>query len=164
MQQRPRFQEDAGQKIRLPGLCLLACLGLAVTGCQSFNSPPTAGSLTSVTIKGKTVPQIAAATQAVFDNHYFHGGVTAPGQLTFERPGSRMNDLAYGGGMFHETVTIRVVVRVAKLDSQSTLLSCNAWLVEDADDPVFEDNHKVRMLRKWPYEDLLKDIQKQLGE
>jgi hypothetical protein len=44
------------------------------------------------------------------------------------------------------------------------VLSCDAALVEDQGDPVFQDSHPVRMLRKWPYEPLLKDIQAQLGE
>jgi len=48
--------------------------------------------------------------------------------------------------------------------SSSIFVGCNAWLVEADNDPVFEDAHKVRQLRKWPYEQLLKDIQTQLGE
>jgi hypothetical protein len=43
------------------------------------------------------------------------------------------------------------------------LLPCNAALAEDEGDPVFHDSHSVRMLRKWPYEPLLKDKQAQLG-
>jgi hypothetical protein len=40
----------------------------------------------------------------------------------------------------------------------------NAWLVEDAGDAVFEDDHNVRKLRKWPYAKLPEDVQQKLGE
>ena len=164
MQLQPNSVRGARRSFGLAGLYLLAGLVLCATGCQSFNSPPTANSLTSAIIRNKTLLQIAAATQSVFASHYFHGGQTAPGKFTFERPGSRMNDLAYSSAMFNETVTVRVVVTINRMTAYEAIVACNAWLVEAADDPVFEDNHKVRHLRKWPYEQLLKDIQTQLGE
>lgn len=43
------------------------------------------------------------------------------------------------------------------------LLPGNAALAADEGDPVFQDSHSVRMLRKWPYEQWLKDKQAQLG-
>ena len=139
------------------GLCLLA------VGCQSFNSSP-GGSLSSVTITDRTMPQIASAIQEVFVSHYFQGGQTGPYEFTYERPGSRMNNMAYGSYFFDEKVTVRVVVKVQSLSGTQYLLTCKAALVEDAGDPVFQDTHKVRYLRKWPYDQLIQDIKKQLGE
>jgi hypothetical protein len=133
------------------------------TGCQSFTNTP-GGTLTSVTITNQPMSAIMQATAAVFATHGFEGGQTGPGQFTFHRPGTRSNNLAYGNAMFDEVVTIRVVVLVKKLDAHSTFVGCNAWLIEAADDPVFEDSHQVRKLRKWPYEQLLQDIQTQLGQ
>ena len=136
---------------------------LLFTGCQSFTNIPNS-SLTSVTITNQPMPAIVQATTAVFTSHGFTGGQTGSDEFTFQRAGSRMNDLAYGNAMFNETVTVRVVVKIRKLDAHTTFLGCNAWLIEAADDPVFEDSHKVRKLRKWPYEQLLQDIQAQLGQ
>jgi hypothetical protein len=142
---------------------LASLLTLLLAACQSFNSPP-ANSLASVTITNRTVSQITAATEAVFAEHYFQGGPSGPGQLTFERPGNRMNNLAYADYFFDEKVTVRVTVTIQPVFGSQVLLSCNAWLVEDAGDAVFEDDHKVRKIRKWPYAKLLADIQKQMGE
>jgi hypothetical protein len=142
---------------------LAPALLLLVTGCQSFKHPPT-NNLSSVTITNRPLPQVASAINTVFAQHYFQGGESGPGEFTYERPGNRMNNLAYGSYFFDEKVTVRVVVTVSPAYGDRLLLSCNASLVEDAEDPVFEDDHPVRLLRKWPYEELLREIRKQLGE
>jgi hypothetical protein len=132
-------------------------------GCQTFNSPP-ANNLASITITNRAMPQITSAIQAVFAEHYFQGGQTGPNEFTYERPGSRASNLAYGSYMFDEKVTMRVTVTVQPVYGGKFLLGCNAALVEDASDPMFQDSHQIRLLRKWPYEQLLKDIRTQLGE
>ncbi len=145
-----------------PLLALAAAL-LLVAGCQSFTSPPANG-LASVTITNRSLPQITAAIQEVFNTHYFEGGPMTPTTFRFERPGSRMNNLAYGSAMFNEKVTIRVDLQLELLPPDQAVLSCRAAMIEDASDPVFQEKYPVRSLRKWPYEDLLKDIKQQLGE
>ena len=147
-----------------PGMFLVAALGLGVTGCQSFKAGPPPGALASVTITNRSVADVTQAARAVFAVHGFEEVASGPGQFTFERAGTRMNNLAYGSEMFNEVVTIRVIVTVTPLNLADTAVSCAAWLVEAADDPVFQDDHKVRKLRKWPYEQLLNDIKGQLGE
>ena len=146
---------------------LLAALGLLMAaigcGCQSFNSPPD-NNLASVTITNRSMSEISGAIQKVFESHYFQGGPIGPDRFIYERPGSRMNDLAYGSYMFKENVTVRVTLNLQPVYGNQILLSCNAALIEDAADPVFKDTHHVRSLQKWPYQDLLKDIKQQLGE
>ena len=142
---------------------LAPALLLLVTGCQSFSHPPT-NNLSSVTITNYPMPQVAAAIDTVFLKHYFKGGQTGVGEFTYERPGSGMNNLVYGSYFFDEKVTVRVVVTVTPAYGDKLLLSCTAALVEDAGDPVFEDDHTVHLLRKWPYEELLRDIRKQLEQ
>ncbi|MGO9588125.1 MAG: hypothetical protein ACLP2Y_18260 [Limisphaerales bacterium] len=150
-------------KRNLMAAALGGVLGLCVTGCQTFNKPAP-DTLTSVLITNKSMTDINQAVAGVFASHGFDGGQTAPGQFTYTRLGTRANNLAYGSYMFDEAVTIRIVVTLRQLNPTSTVVACNAWLVEAADDPVFADSHQVRQLRKWPYEQLLKDIQTQLGE
>jgi hypothetical protein len=133
------------------------------TGCAfSNNREPTA--LASVTINNKSVPAIANAMATVFNNHGFTGGKTGPTQYTYNHAGSRANNFAYGSYEFDETVTVQVVVNILPLNATSTQVACQAWLIEDAGDPVFSDSHQVRLIRRWPYEELLKDIKSQLGE
>ena len=151
--------------IPLRWLCAaLTVLGLALgCGCQSFKNPPD-NNLASVTITNRSMPEISGAIQTVFQSHYFQGGPVGPDRFVYERPGSRMNDLAYGSYMFNEKITVRVTLNAQPVYGNQVLLSCNAALIEDAEDPVFKDTHHVRMLQKWPYQDLLKDIKQQLGQ
>lgn len=142
---------------------LAGAAGLCLTGCQSFSNVPS-GNLASVTITNQPMASVANATAAVFASHGFSGGQTGANQFTFTCLGSRTDNLAYGSAMFNEVVTVKVVVMTKQLTTNSVYVGCNAWLVENEDDPVFQDDHKVRMLRKWPYEQLLKDIQIQLGQ
>jgi hypothetical protein len=168
--QRPQYQQinpdqnmNTTFKRNLMVAALIGVLALCVTGCQTFNGPPP-GNLASVTVTNKSMADVANATAAVFANHGFSGGQTGPGRFTYTRLGTREDNLAYGSYMFEEVVTVKVEVTARQLSPDSIRLGCNAWLVEADNDQVFEDDHKVRMLRKWPYEQLLKDIQTQLGE
>jgi hypothetical protein len=152
-------------KIKFTFLALVGVLTVTVlTGCQTFSDNPAPDSLSSVTITNKSMSDISQATMAVFASHGFSGGQSGPNQFTYHRLGSRSNNLAYGSYMFDEVVTVRIVVSILPINATSTMVACNAWLVEDAGDPVFSDSHQVRQLRKWPYEQLLKDIKSQLGE
>jgi hypothetical protein len=49
-----------------------------------------------------------------------------------------------------------------ELGAGSTVLACNAKLVADAGDPVFQEEHKVRRLDRKPYQKMLNEIQEQL--
>ncbi|MFO1477501.1 MAG: hypothetical protein U1F98_12710 [Verrucomicrobiota bacterium] len=145
----------------LPILFLGAALALAATGCQTF-SDKVPNTLASVTVKNQSNAAIAEATTQVFQNHGFHCTVPGSTQMTFERPGTRKNYAQYGSLVFNETIIIRVTVYIKKLGGDSTELACKAWIVEDPNDPVFEDDHRVRELNRWPYEDLLEDVRKAL--
>ena len=151
-------------KTNLLAAVLVGALGLFGTGCQTFNNNSIPDTLTSVTITNKSMADIDQAAAAVFASHGFSGGQTAPNQFTYSRLGSRANNLSYGSYMFDEMVTIRIVVTLRQISPTAIVVACNAWMVEAADDPVFADSHQVRQLRKWPYEQLMKDIRTQLGE
>jgi hypothetical protein len=151
------------RKQKLITAMLAGAAGLCLAGCQSFSNAPS-GNLASITVTNQSMANVSNATAAVFATHGFNGGQTGANQFTFTCPGSRTDNLAYGSYMFDEVVTVKVVVLTKQLTTNSIYVGCNAWLVENANDPVFQDDHKVRMLRKWPYEQLLKDIQAQLGQ
>jgi hypothetical protein len=152
-------------KIKLIFLTLAATLAAVLfTGCQTFNDNLEPNALASVTVTNKPVSAIVQATATVFANHGFTGGQTGSNQYTYHRLGSRINNLAYENYEFNEPVTVQIVVNILPLNANSTEIACKAWLIEDAGDPVFSDSHQVRLLRRWPYEQLLKDIKSQLGE
>jgi hypothetical protein len=149
-------------KLILP-LLAGAILLLVITGCSTFTNDPS-GFLTSVTITNEPDAAILSATTNVFLSHGFTGGPTGSGQCMFRRPGTTADNLAYGNAMFDEKVTLQVVVQLDRPDAQTTVVGCNAALVQEANDPFFADNHPVHRLGKGPYEDLLKEIKAQLGQ
>ena len=150
-------------KKNLIAAAFAGALGLLATGCESFSNVPS-GNLAAITLTNQPMTTVVKAIADTFAAHGFSGGQTGANQFTYTRLGTRTDNLAYGSFMFDELVTIKVVVTTKQLTPNSIYLGCNAWLIEAADDPVFQDDHKVRMLRKWPYEQLLKDIQAQLGQ
>jgi hypothetical protein len=136
---------------------------LCATGCQSFkNSAP--DYLTSVTITNRPMAEVNNATVTVFTTHGFTGGPVGSGQFIFRRPGNAMDQVAYGSYVVQQAVTVRTQVTVQQMTPDSILIGCNSWLVKSENDPTFEESYPVRAMRKGPYEDLLKEIQKQLGQ
>ena len=144
-------------------LLILAGLYIGATGCQSFKSS-SPDYLTSATITNRPMLDVTNTTVTVFITHGFTGGPTGPGQFIFRRPGSAMDQVAYGSYVVKQAVTVKTQVTVQQMTPDSILIGCNSWLVKSENDPVFEESYPVRAMRKAPYEELLKEIQKQLGQ
>jgi hypothetical protein len=144
-------------------LLLLAALYVGATGCQSFK-PTGTDYLTSVTITNRPMMDVTNTTVTVFISHGFTGGPTGPGQFIFRRPGSAMDQVAYGSYVVQQAVTVKTQVTVQQMTPDSILVGCNSWLVKSENDPTFEESYPVRAMRKGPYEELLREIQKQLGQ
>ena len=145
------------------GVFFLAGLGLGATGCQSsFDKGPAQTALTSITVNDQTRSQIFTVTRQVFLAHGFTETVKKNDQLTFERPGTTADNLAYGSLLFDQKVNIRAVVTTTSVNPNQTLVGCNAWLCQAGGDAFLNDEHKVGPLRKGPYEELMKEIQMQL--
>jgi hypothetical protein len=144
-------------------LPMLAGLYICTTGCQSLNNSSPA-TMASVTITNQSMASVGQAIAGVFASKGYEGGQTSSGQFNYNRLGSRINNLAYGTYMFEETITVKVQVNVSQTSPNTILIGCQAWLVEGYDNTVFGDGPMIRPLRKWPYAQLLQDIQRQLGE
>jgi hypothetical protein len=144
------------------GLCLLAAVWLGATGCKSFNSSP--GDLTSVTITNRPMAEVQAAVTRVFTAHAFANVRSQENQFTFSRVGTSADQIAYGSLTFHRPITVRVVVNTRQPAPDLIEVGCNAWIIEAENDPVYQEIHSVRYFGRGPYEDLLKEVQTQLGE
>jgi hypothetical protein len=144
-------------------LLLLAGLCVGVAGCQSFKSSGP-DYLTSVTITNRPMADVNNATVTVFTTHGFIGGQIGSDQFIFRRPGNAMDEVAYGSYVVKQAVTVKTQVTVQQMTPDSILIGCNSWLVKSENDPTFEESYPVRSMRKGPYEELLREIQKQLGQ
>lgn len=136
---------------------------VGATGCRSFKAS-SPGYLTSVTITNRPMMDVTNTTMTVFTTHGFTGGPISPGQFIFRRPGSAMDQVAYASFAVKQEVTVRTQVMVQQMTPDSILIGCNSWLVKSENDPVLAESYPVRAMGKRPYEELLEEIQKQLGQ
>ncbi|MBI3852008.1 MAG: hypothetical protein HY298_17255 [Verrucomicrobia bacterium] len=135
---------------------LLASWVLA--GCQS--PPPAAeGSLAWVEIDGRTGAEIRQATVEVFKDESYRLKTNTVLQVTFEKPGGAVNNLAYGG--WDSGVTIRVIVHVNVQNNGSHLLHCTVFRVRDPGDRSVEEARPIH-LGRGPYQELLKRVKEKL--
>jgi hypothetical protein len=153
----------AGTRRWIPVAFGLAALWVCVTGCQMFNTSES-GYLTSVTITNKPMADVTNAVATVFAARGYTGGPTSSGDYIYRRQGSTADQIAYGSLMFDETVSVKVKLTVQPLNTNAILLGCNAWLVKAEDNPTFAESYAVKSRGKRPYEELLKDVQKRLGQ
>jgi hypothetical protein len=135
-----------------------------VTGCQSFSQGPADDSTASIKVFNRTPDQILTVTRRVFLAHGFYETAAAGNQITFERPGTTADKMAYGSYMFDQTVNLRVVVTINPIDNAYTLVGCKAWQVQRGAGGVIDETHEVRGFRKRPYKELMDKISEQLLE
>ncbi|HEY5346132.1 MAG TPA: hypothetical protein VIK62_07290 [Verrucomicrobiae bacterium] len=145
------------------GFGLLALLALAICGCQTYSGPPEKN-LALVTINNRSLAVVQAAVTNVFCAHGFTGNRTGDNGFNFTRPAGSLDKMIYGSVVFTDTVTRKVTVTTQTAADGSIAVSCRAWLDAGEEDPVFEGDHQLTPLRKGPYEKLLKEVQRQLGE
>jgi hypothetical protein len=140
-------------------------LGVVCAGCQSPHGQNAgSSSLASVMITSKSAAEIQQATTAVFtEDSYRLAGVNG-NMMVFEKAGSRANDLAYGGVLAQQPVTIRVKVVMEVLSPTTDLLKLDAFMVTNAGDSFFGDEIPVHKPRRGPYQAYLNKIKKRLGE
>ena len=152
-------------KLQFPLLvpALAALLALAGAGCGA--TKPGSASFASVVIKGHSPPEIARVTAQVFQEDGWVGGSMKGHPIVFQKEGSRMTDLAYGGvadTFYGAKTVVRVKMDLVSLGSDSHRLQCQAYIVKDPGDPFFSQEQKLANVRSGPYQSLLNKVAKQL--
>jgi len=145
------------------GFALLALLALVVCGCQTYSGPP-GKNVASVTINNRSLVAVQSAVTNVFGMHGFTGTQSGDNSFNFTRKGSGMDKMVYGSYVFTDTVTRKLSVQTQPAADGSITVTCQAWMDEGEDDPVFDGDHQLTPLRKGPYQSLLDDVKKELGE
>jgi len=143
-------------------LLLLISLGLLTPGCKSPPKSPS-NRLASVTVKDGTNKQIEAAIRAVFEKHgYELSTKREAGALVFEKKGTFMNGLIYGdwysGGVWE-----RVNVYYGEPEPGRTVVECDAYMVQEPDDPLFQTERKAYKTRRHIYQKLLEEVAAELN-
>ena len=98
-------------------LLVAGCL-VSASGCRSTGATPSA-SFASVVISGNTPGQIRNEAVEVFTHDGYTVTRADPGNLVFEKEGSRMNNFAYGSWIGDTPVWMRVKAAIVPLPEMS---------------------------------------------
>jgi len=101
-------------------------------------------------------------TATVFQEHGFKA--TEPGfdHLVFEKKGSTMNEIAYGGWMGETPVWVRVKLSVVPVAEGTCRLQCDAYLVQDKGSPI-EEEKRIGSMHRGQYRKLLEEVARRLN-
>jgi hypothetical protein len=143
------------------GVLLLILLGLLTPGCKS-PPKPLSNRLASVTIKNGTREQIENAIRIVFEKHGYQLSTKRDaGALIYEKKGTFMNGFVYGdwysGGVWE-----RVNVYYGDPEPGRTVVECDAYMVQEPDDPFFQSERKTFKTRRHLYQKLLEEVAAEL--
>ena len=135
-------------------------LALCLVGCQS----PTASKkhLASVLISGHSPEKILRVTVEVFRADGYRDIAPSPEAMVFEKTGTGWNHATYGGWTDAKPVTVRVRAGVETQPDGTHRLWGDAYMVADAGDSLFEEEHKLTRVRRGPYQGLLNKVAEQL--
>jgi hypothetical protein len=162
LRQIGQFQSKAAVLGRFAlSLVVVGFVASIAAGCKSTPKTPS-NRLASVIITNRAPDEIEAATRTVFEKHDYELSARRDGgAMVFEKQGTWMNGMVYGdwysGGVWE-----RIKVYHIEMEPGSTLLDCNAYMVQDHDDPFFQSERKPYTSRRHVYQKLLEEIAKEL--
>ena len=151
-------------RMLLAGAVALGFCGLAGWGCRSTENPanPAGAQFAAVEIHGNTPGQISAMTKEVFEKHGFKTTETRIDRLVFEKPGSKMDNFAYGSWMSDNPVWLRIKVAIVPIAEAACRLQCNAYLVQDKG-RALEEEDRMKHLHSGEYQKLLEEVAQRLN-
>ena len=141
--------------------CVWVALGL-LTGCASLSSSKSA-SHAAITLTGYDVTDVALTTRDVFVAHGYRLAAAQPDRITFERPGTRSEQIKYGS-FGSPDVVIRVKVDIQEMGPESCFLRCDVFSVRDAGSSVLEDETRLMLVSAKPYQEMLDEVKTRLQE
>ena len=142
---------------------LSAALAIAATGCRL--AQPGSASFASVVIANRSLAEIQEAAGQVFREDGYAAYLVEPGQMVFQKEGSRLNNISQSGLVdtyYGAQTMIRVRAQLVPLGAGSFRLQCQAYMVRNAGDSFFEDEHPLAAVRRMPYQRLLNQVLKRL--
>ncbi len=158
-------QRATGQAPGTPDFRLVTLVALLttlfLTGCKSSSGGADSG-FASVVIRDRSEAQIRQTAETVFKADGYDAFGTPGGRMTFEKRGSRANDLAYGGWIEDRTTRVRVKAEIVLLPDGAHRLQCQAYMVAHAGDTLFQEEHKLSSFSAGPYRKLLDETARRL--
>jgi hypothetical protein len=142
-----------------PASAALLATALALSACKSA-APGNA--LAAIEIHGNTPGQISAVATEVFREAGYAVRRSGPNSLVGEKKAGAWSDLSYGNWTGNP-VWVRLRTSISPVSERVFRLECKAWLVRDRGDTT-EEEIELSKFRSGPYQKLLEDVAKRLGD
>jgi hypothetical protein len=146
----------------LTSLLTLLCMAL-VSGCRL--GKPASASFASVVIPNQSVEQIQQAAVAVFQEDGYRALRGADNSLVFQKEASQATNIGqngFVGAHYGAQTAIRFRTEIVDLGGGSHRLQGRGFMVRDAGDSFFQDEHQMSHLRSGPYQSLLNKVARKL--
>lgn len=135
-------------------LLLVVAAGVLITvGCRTTDTSGT-GSMAFVAITNCSLGAASGATIDVFENNGYKLARRDKETLVFEKPASKMNDLAYGNWM-EAKLWDRVKVHIKQVSESIVQVHCTGYMVRDKGGATEEE---VKPIRRGAYQKLLDQV------
>ena len=135
--------------------------GIAAIGCAGMSGK--AKGMAWVEISNMTTENISAAAKNVFIKDGYTVVKQEPDVIVFEKPGSRMDDIKYGGPLNEDGVWVKAVLNISEKGNGIHWVSCDAYMVKNKDDDFFRQETKVLKLFGGEYQRLLNQVKKEVS-
>ena len=117
--------------------------------------------MAAITLQTATTEQVQQTVIDVFSENLYKTAEAKAQSLTFERPGSTMDDIKYGG-FFEDNIWVRVKVTISRYGDKTHLVEADAFIIRHYDEGFFEEEQKLYKINNGPYKKLLKEVQARL--
>jgi hypothetical protein len=138
-------------------VCLYALL---VSGCSSTGDK-NSSAFASALVHARTHEDVRNTTALVFREHGYQVIQNGYAKQVFEKEGSTLEKLSYGS-LMDRTAWMRVKVSLYDVSSDTYRLECQAFAVRGKGEAL-EEEVKMTKLTRSPYQEILKEVAKRLG-
>ena len=143
---------------------LVLVLVAMLTQCQTLTlDMQKSGSMPSVTIEGVFREQVVTACNDILKNHDFRFSASRGSSYLYERPGSTMEFLAWGGSFSSDQeVVVRLALRIREL-GDAYQVECQPFIVIRPGEHL-EEARKMTRLKSRKYQKILNEIKERCYE
>jgi hypothetical protein len=141
-------------------IIILLAMGAVLAGCKSPEAA-NSGSMAAVEISGHSGVAVREMARAVMRANNYAEAAVQDFDMVFERPASKRDTAAFGS-LAHGAVWERVKMRIRQRPSGPIMLACDAFIVENKGEGMFETERRLAVMRQARYQDMLNEVKTRL--
>lgn len=140
---------------------ILALCSLALPACALLEP---GGPVAAINVRAHTSAQVSEVVERVFIDHGYQPILRDIDGITFERNGSKADQIVYGDWDNGQRVSRRVKVSIASRDDVHYRLRCIPYVTRAPHDDAFEDQHRSPEIFSVEFTRYLREAREQCEE